>query len=165
MTICILFYSRTGNTREVASILEKKVKDKKKNVEPIEIQHTKKPGFFKAGRAAITKKELPIQNTDFDLDKYDLLMVGYPTWAGKPAPYIKTFMSKAENIKDKKVAFFNTCGGSIEDSKKTFDIIKQDLHNMGLSTTDHFLSLRMKKQKIIDGEQNIDDFVNKIISL
>ena len=164
MNIGIVFYSRTGNTREVASILETKLKDKKKNVELIEIQHSKKPGYFKAGRAAMVKKDLPIENTDFDMKKYELILVGYPTWAGRPAPYIKTYMSKADNIKDKRVAFFNTCAGSIEDSRKTFDIIKKELDYLGLSTTDHFIALRMKKEKIIDGEQNIDEFVSKIIS-
>jgi flavodoxin len=163
MNIGIVYYSRTGNTREIASIIEKKLKDKNKKVDLIEIHHTKKPGFIKAGRSAITKKDLPIENTDYDLKKYDLILVGYPTWAGRPASYVNTFMTKAENIKGKKYAVFNTCAGPIEDSRKTFDIIKDDLNNLGLSTTGHFLSLKMKKVKILDGEQNIDEFVSKII--
>ena len=164
MNIGIVYYSRTGNTREVASIIEKKLKGKNRNVEMIEIQHTKKPGVIKAGRSAITKKYLPIENSDFDLKKYDMILIGYPTWAGRPATYVNTFMSKAKNIKGKKVAVFNTCAGPTEDSRKTYNIMKEDLNNLGLKTTDNFISIRMKKEKILEGEQNIDDFVSKLIA-
>jgi hypothetical protein len=73
-------------------------------------------------------------------------------------------MSKAENIKGKKVAVFNSCAGPIQDSRKTYDILKDDLDNLGFITTDHFISIKMKKLKMLDGKQNIDDFVSKIIS-
>src|SRR4030042_3891710 len=57
MKIGIVYYSRTGNTRNAAQLLEKKLREKKAEVDLIEIEHVKKPGFFTAGRAAMKKKE------------------------------------------------------------------------------------------------------------
>ena len=162
MKVGIVYYSRTGNTRYIAGIIEKKLKGQKTDVDLIEIEHLKKPGFFKAGRAAIAQKELPIKNTEFDLKKYDFILVGFPTWAGKPSPYLKTFMGKAENVKGKKVAIFNTGGSSIDDRKNVITIINNDLNKLGLIETDNFLPFKMQKEKILDGEQNIDNFVKKL---
>ena len=83
MKICIIYYSRTGNTRNVAKLLEGKLKEQKADVELIEIEAVKKLGFLKAGIAAMTQKELPITNTDVDLKKYDKILVGSPTWGRK----------------------------------------------------------------------------------
>jgi multimeric flavodoxin WrbA len=35
-----------------------------------------------------------------------MILVGTPTWAGMPSPYLKTFLNKAENVKGKKGALF-----------------------------------------------------------
>ncbi len=43
MKVGIVYYSRTGNTREVAKIFEKKLKDQKINVDLVEVEHLKKP--------------------------------------------------------------------------------------------------------------------------
>ena len=134
MNVGIIYYSRTGNTRKVAEILKNKFEKSKKNVDLIEIKHTKKPGFFKAGRAAISQKELPIKNTDFDLKNYDTILVGSPTWAGKPAPYLRTFFNKAENIEGKKAGVFITCGGPGASNTKTSESIKEYLSSTGMET-------------------------------
>lgn len=162
MKIGIIYYSRTGNTKKVAKLLEEKIKKEKIEAELVEIKHTKKPGFFKAGYAAIKQKELPIINTDFCLKKYDLFLVGSPTWAGRPTPYIKSYFNKVENIKGKKAGIFFTCAGSVENAR-TGKIIKEYLKTKGVETYNEILKLQMKKEKILDGEKNIDNFVKTII--
>ena len=160
----IIFYSRTGNTRHVARIIEKNLKGKNAGVDLIEIEHLKKPGFLKAGRYAITEIDMPIKNSEFDLNKYDFLVFGSPVWAGRPAPYIKTFMNKAENIKGKKAAIFNTGEGSTDDRQRIIEMMNNNLENLGLSTIGSSLSLKMKKQEIQDGKQHINSFIDRIIS-
>jgi len=163
MKIGIVYYSRTGNTRHVAKLLEEKLKEKKADVELVEIEHIKKPGFFKAGRAAMAQNELPIKNTEFNLKKYDMILVGTPTWAGRPSPYLKTFLNKAENIKGKKGAIFSIGGTPIDNREKVVEIIKNDLKNIGIKATDDYLALRMKNEQIVEGEQDIDNFVKTVI--
>jgi len=163
MKIGIVYYSRTGNTKKAAQILEGKFKEGNAEVDLIEIQHVKKPGFFAAGRAGMKQEELPMKNTEFDLKKYDFIVTGSPTWGGSPSPFIKSFMSKAKNVKGKKVAVFSTCGGSISGREKFNGIFKTNMKNAGVKTVDNYLSLQMKKEKIVDGEQNIDSFVKTVL--
>ena len=69
MKIGIVYYSRTGNTKQGAKTLEEKLKEKNAEVELIEIEHVKKPGFFAAGKASMKQLELPIKNNHFDMQK------------------------------------------------------------------------------------------------
>ncbi len=163
MKIGIIYYSRTGNTRIAAKKLEEKLKNKKINVDIVEIKHTKKPGFFKAGYAAIRQKDLPITNTNFDLKKYNILLVGAPIWAGKPAPFVKTFINKAKNSEGKKAAIFLTCSSNPDKNVNAAEIISKYLEKINIKTIDGFFILKMKKNQIISGEQNIDNFIEKII--
>jgi len=163
MKIGIVYYSRTGNTRQIAKTLEENFKKKNAEVELIEIEHAKKPGFFTAGKASSKQLELPIKNTDFDMGKYDVVIAGSPTWAGKPSPFIKSFINKAVNIKGKKVAVFGTGMSPINKREQFINIMRNNLENVGIKTVDNFLAINFKRGKITDGEQNIDDFVKNIL--
>ena len=160
----IIYYSRTGNTKQAAETIEKKLKNKKIDVKLFEIKHVKKPGFFKAGYAAMRQKELPIIDVDFDLKKYDLLLFGSPIWAGKPAPFIKTFINKiGKTIRGKKTMVFLTCSSKPDKYVNAAKIVSKYLEKINIKTTDTFLILKMKKKQIITGTQDIDGFVEKII--
>jgi flavodoxin len=160
MKIGIVYYSRTGNTRQVAKTLEEKFKEKNAEVDLIEIEHVKRPHFFTAGKAASKQLELPIKNTDFNMEKYDLIIAGSPTWAAKPSPFMKIFINKAENIKGKKVAIFGTGMSPLNSREQFKEIIKNSLEKAGIKTFDSFLALQFRRGKLVDGEQNIDNFVN-----
>jgi flavodoxin len=162
MKIGIVYYSRTGNTRHVAKILEEKCTQKGADVDLIEIEHVKRPGFFAAGRASSRQLELPIKNTDFDMKKYDVILVGTPTWAGKPSPFMKEFLNKANNISGKKVAVFGTGMSPIDARDQFKEIMKSNLEKVGASTFDLFLTLQYKRGELVSGEQNIDNFVNTL---
>jgi len=165
MKIGIVYYSRTGNTRQAAKILEEKLKEKKAEVDLIEIEHVKRPGFFTAGKAASHQQDLPIKNTNFNMGKYDVIIAGSPTWAAKPSPFITLFMNKAENIKGKKVAIFGTGMSPINVREQFKEIIKNNLEKAGIKTFDSFLALQFKRGKLVDGEQNIDNFVNSVLKI
>jgi flavodoxin len=165
MKIGLVYYSRTGNTRQIAKKLEEKFKEKKAEVDLIEIEHVKKPGFFAAGKASMKQLELPIKNNHFDMEKYDVIIVGLPTWAGRPSPFVKSFLNKAENIKGKKVAVFGTGMSPIDKREQFKDIIKNDLKNVGIKVVENFLLIHFKRGRILDGEQNIDNFVNTVLKL
>jgi len=162
MKIGIVYYSRSGNTKKVAEILQERLKQQKAEAELIEIEHVKRPGFFSAGRAALADKELPIKNTDFDLKKYDTILVGSPTWGGRPSPFIKSFFNKAENYKGKKAGVFFTSGGATEKAH-TGKNIKDYLGDKGLKLIENSLPVQMRKESILDGEQNIDNFVETVM--
>ena len=163
MKIGIVYYSRTGNTRQVAKILQEKFKEKKADVDLIEIEQVKRPGFFTAGRASSKQLEVPIKNTDFNLGKYDVIIAGSPTWAGKPSPFITTFMKKAENIQGKKVAVFGTGMSPIDKRDQLKEIMKNNFEKAGIKTINGFLTLHYRNGQLVDGQQNIDSFVNNCL--
>ena len=119
------------------------------------------PGFLKAGSAAMKQKELPIKNPGYDLKPYDTLIIGAPTWAGRPSPFIKTFFNTAKNVKGKKAALFITCGG--EPREQTKELMTQTLEQVGLKVSEAFLGLQMKKGTITKGEQEVDSFIEMIM--
>jgi flavodoxin len=165
MKIGIVYYSRTGNTRQTAKILEEKLKEKNAEVDLIEIEHVKRPGFLTAGRASMKQQELPIKNIDFDMGKYDVILAGSPTWAGRPSPFIINFINKAENIKGKKIALFGTGMSPINAREQFKEIINNNLEKTGIKTFDSFLALQFKRGKLVDGKQNIDNFVNTVLKI
>ncbi len=159
MKIGIVYYSRTGNTKQIATMLQEKFKEKKADVDLIEIEHVKKPGFFAAGRASSKQLELPVKNTDFNMKKYDLVIAGSPTWAGKPSPFITTFLQKAENMSGKKVAVFGTGMSPIDKRDQFIGILKDHLEKAGTSTIEPFLTLTFSRGRLVDGQQNMDLFI------
>jgi flavodoxin len=163
MKIGIVYYSRTGNTREAATILQEKFKEKKADVDMIEIEHVKRPGFFSAGRASNRQLELPIKNTEFNMGKYDVIVAGSPTWAGKPSPFITTFMNKAVNMKGKKVCVFGTGMSPIDKRDQFKEIINNNFKQAGIKTVDAFLTLNYRRGHLADGQQHIDAFVNNCL--
>jgi flavodoxin len=165
MSIGIVYYSRTGNTRAAAHLLAEKLRTQNPSVDLIEIEAVKRPGFLAAGRAAMKEKELPIKNPNFDLGKYETLIVGSPTWADCCSPFIKTFFSSAKNIKGKNAVLFITGGGKPDHQGKPREMMKQNLTNFGIKTSDVFLGLQMNKGTIKDGEHQIDSYLQSILSL
>jgi flavodoxin len=158
-----VYYSRTGNTKAVAQLLAERLKQKKAVVDLVEIEAVKRPGFFAAGRLAMKQEDVPIKNTGVDLGKYSTLVVGAPTWAGCCSPVIKTFFSSAKNTKGKGASMFITGSGIPELQGKQRQMMQQYLSNAGVNPTDNFLGLKMNKGKILEGESQIDSFVNSIL--
>jgi flavodoxin len=163
MKIGIVYYSRTGNTRQVANMLQEKFKEKKAEVDLIEIEHEKKPGFFTAGRSAMKQQELPILNKDFDMEKYNLVVIGSPTWAGHPTPFMKTFLEKAKNMKGKNVAMFGTGMSPIGVRQQFMEIMKNTVTQAGAKSIDAFLAVNFKRGRLTDGQQHIDAFITNCL--
>lgn len=98
------------------------------------------------------------------MKKFDTLVIGTPTWAGNPSPYIGTFFNKTKNIKGKKAAVFVTGARNVETKERVVESIQKDLENLGMKIIDVSLPLRMKKEEIVDGDQNIEAFIKSILS-
>lgn len=164
MKIGIVYYSRTGNTKKVAELLKDNFENNKSQVDLIEIIHEKKLGFFKAGRAGMKQTELPIKNNDFDLSKYDSVIVGMPIWAFNPSPYFRSYFNNIKNLNGMKAGIFLTGGSEPDKNIEKGQVIKDYLDEKGASTIDSILTLQMQKgNRITSGKENIEEFVNKII--
>lgn len=153
MRIAILFYSKSGNTRRVAHLLANQMREKNADVDLFEIEVVKE-----------ARGQLAVKNTDLDLGGYDFIVAGSPVWYGKPAPFIETFVAKTQNIKGKKSALFLTGAMKPDRQSNALKVLRNSLEMRGLTAIDCSLALKMKKGRIVLGEEDVDGFVKAILS-
>jgi menaquinone-dependent protoporphyrinogen IX oxidase len=124
MRVLIVYYSRTGLTKKIATLISTKIKsdldeitDKKKRTGPMR--------YIIAGRDAM-KKRLTGILYERDPKDYDLILIGGPVWAWAVTPAIRTYLDKnADALKIKKLAFFATQGSS--GAEKKFEAMEEIL--------------------------------------
>lgn len=107
----IVYYSRTGNTRVVAELIQEKI-----GGDLIEIQtKTPRPQNYKSevrqNEQEQNEKVLPELKSAIDnFNEYDRIFIGFPTWNMALPQVIVTFL-KNYDFSDKTVIPFNTNGG------------------------------------------------------
>ncbi|MEW6170522.1 MAG: flavodoxin [Candidatus Omnitrophota bacterium] len=114
----IIFYSYSGNTRKVASVLSNYLKEKNYEVDFIDLEALDESNSFLGQcRRAFSKTKALIKETNFDLANYDLICISTPIWAFKPAPAVNTFLDKCFNLENKKIILFSTYGSGTGNTK------------------------------------------------
>lgn len=112
----VVFYSRTGTTKEVGKIIARKL-----NAEIEEIKDTVDRsgarGYLISGRDAMQRKFTQLHPLKNNLNEYDLVIIGTPVWGWNMSVPIRTYITQQKD-NFKKIAFFCTMGGSGD--KKTF---------------------------------------------
>ncbi len=136
MKTLVVFYSRTGTTRKVASDIAKRL-----GCETEEIVDTKKRSgvlnYLSSGRDARNKKLTKLEDPKKDPSEFDLVVIGTPCWAGKMSVPVRTYISlKKDGFR--KVAFFYTAGGRGEGipSDMSEACGKTPLATLGITTKD-----------------------------
>jgi flavodoxin len=109
MNALVVFYSRTGVTKQVAEALAQSL-----NCDSEELIDTKKRsgplGFILAGKDAKAKKLTKLTDIKRDPALYDLVILGTPIWAGTLSSATRTYIVNNQ-LNFKRVAFFCTNGG------------------------------------------------------
>lgn len=106
--ILCIYYSRTGNTKkamgEIAAVLDAELVEIHDAVERSGWQ-----GWLRCGRDSMRKTTQPLSHfeTDKPLDRYKLVIVGTPVWAGRCSSPARTFL-KDHGKKLKNVAYVVT---------------------------------------------------------
>lgn len=121
--VLIVYLSRTKNTKAVAEIIQKNVGG---DLIELELQNPYTENY-KATVDKVTKENetgfLPLLKTKIDnIEKYDVVFVGFPTWGMKLPPPMKSFL-KQYNLKGKIIIPFNTNAGYGVGS--SFDTVKE----------------------------------------
>ena len=108
MKSLVVYYTRTGNARFVAETIAAEIGADVEEVIDLK-KRTGVLGYLSGGSDARRGKETEIASTKKSPAEYDLVIVGTPVWAGRPAPAILTYLKK-HDFADKKVAVFFTQG-------------------------------------------------------
>jgi flavodoxin len=106
--ILIVYLSRTNNTKAVAEMIQKKVGGK---LVALELEKPYPENYQATVQQVVKENEtgyLPRLKTKIDsIEKYDVLFVGFPTWAMKMPPPVKSFLHQYD-LGGKIVIPFNT---------------------------------------------------------
>lgn len=121
--ILIVYLSRTNNTKAIAEIIHENVGGM---LVALELQNPY-PENYKAIVDQVAKENesgfLPPLKTKIDnIQEYDMVFVGFPTWGMQLPPPMKTFL-KQYNLSGKTIVPFNTNGGYGIGS--TFNTVKE----------------------------------------
>jgi len=154
MKALVVFYSKTGITKEVAVRISEELDC---DIEEIFDVKSRKGfiGFIKSCIESAFRIMPKIKETEVDPEKYDIVIIGTPIWAGNMASPVRTYLSQ-NNEKLDKVAFFCTMQG--DDYKKTF------LEMERVSESEPLACLALKDEEIKKEMhiKRIKEFIKKI---
>lgn len=156
--ILVVYYSRTGNTKKVALRIAKKFQadileliDKKERNGIISI------GI--AGRDAIVGNLTELEPYKINLNDYNLILIGTPSWFRNITPAIRTFIAE-NDLSKKNIGLFATT--NITGVDKALEQLAK------IISKDKFSSLPLLPLKGGDFKDDIlnkkvDDFYNRVI--
>ncbi len=164
MKIGIIVYSKTGNTKKIANLMKTSLEKQSHKVDIIDVIAEQQPGFFKAGYLAIRQKKLAISNDSIDISSFDLVLIGCPVWAGKPAPFIHSMVLKSTGFEKIKTAIFITCAGGEESGSKVIDLIQSTLEEEKADVLPISLIVHMSRKGEIKKEMPpVKDFLSQVL--
>ena len=106
MKALVVFYSRNGNTKKVAGKISRSLKADSEEIFDLK-SRSGIWGWIFGGRDAYMKKSTEIKQ-EINPQKYDLVVIGTPIWAGTMTPAVRSYLKRHKL--NKKVAFFCTAG-------------------------------------------------------
>lgn len=154
MKSLIVYYSRTGNTKNIAETICRKLGA---DIEEI-IDHKNRKGFFGfllSGNEAFLKKTVPIEELKNDITQYDLLIIGTPIWAGNISTPVNSLLKKYSD-KIEEFAFFSTSTGP--DSQKALLNLEQIVPHKPIAS----VNIGYRDIKIKSHLKKIDEFLATI---
>jgi len=165
MKIAIIYYSKSGNTKQIAERIKQQAEQLNHSVHIIETKPEKQIGFLKAVYCAIRQKTLPIKNDTLNIADYDFVFVGCPVWAGKPAPFIKSMVQKTVHFDGKKTSVFITCGGGEKPESKVINLFQSYLKGKNADLVDMSLIVHMSGKGEIKKEiPSVKEYISTILN-
>lgn len=119
----VVFHSRSGTTRRVASAIAESLK-----TDIDEIVDLKKRsglfGYLGAGRDAWRRSLTPIGEPAKDPAGYELVIVGTPVWVGRMSSPVRSYLDRYKG-RFGAVGFFCTCGGKNDEAALFADMAEE----------------------------------------
>ncbi|MBQ6540300.1 MAG: flavodoxin [Oscillospiraceae bacterium] len=113
--------------------------------------------FLWGGKSAVMEEKPALKPYDFNASEYDLIIIGFPVWAGNVAPPLRTFV-KENDLKGKRLAAFACQGGSGAEKA-----LKKLLYAIGTDEFEAELVLNDPKDRPDEGnEAKIREFCGKL---
>jgi len=149
MKTIIIYFSGSGNTRIVANTLSENL-----STDLIEVKDLKKRDSFlgriSSGIDAFRENKTRISPETIDLEDYNLIYFGTPTWAGNPSPAIITLIDKCD-LQGKDIVLFATMSNS--GGQSAIKRMEEKVKNRGARVVESF-TIRTKNKSYADLEED-----------
>jgi NAD(P)H dehydrogenase (quinone) len=163
--VAILFYSRTGNTKKIAELLNDRLRQHEIETDLIEIEVEGKVNFRRIGKMSKDIADIPLLNPDYSLSGYDLIVIGTPVWTGNPALPCLSYLQRLEKNGEKRIALFLTGMRATRKNENVMDALEKELSKLGYDNIIARLILKFRRSKLVGGEESILEFVDSLIHI
>lgn len=123
MKSIVIYFSTTGNTKTAAESIAKKTGSDIEELKAVQAWPTNFDDLAALAQKQRDTNVHPEISSQINLDNYDKIYLGYPTWYEQPPMIINSFFDKFD-LDNKTVVPFSTSGSS------TFEITAPYVHNM-----------------------------------
>lgn len=154
----VIYFSLEGNTKYAAELIGKTLGADLIPLIPAKAYPTGNfAKYFWAGKSATFRERPKLKPFSFDPDKYDLVILGTPIWAGTFASPLRTFIRR-NKLTGKKIALFASCAGG--PAEKCFAQLEKKLPGCTLLSTLRLVDpLKGDKQEL---DESIAGFCAKL---
>jgi len=125
MRVLVAVYSKTFNTRKVATAIREAM-----SADLTVIEDIKPRGRTLGAIQATLRWKSAIKPCRTDMNNYDLLIICCPTWSKSPPPVINGYIAELLHVEGKKLAVAVTMGSSGGD--RVVSRIRHTLENKGM---------------------------------
>ena len=115
MNRAVVYYSLSGNTKEAAKVIARKLEAKIFEIDLVkQLPKNTVRQMLVGGMQSTFGRRPKIKGVPDNIDYYDEIILGMPVWAGMPASPVNTFI-KNYGVADKIDAVFTFSGGGDND--------------------------------------------------
>ena len=154
MKVLVVVYSRSGNTRRLAREISGNFDGDLEDLEDLK-DRSGILGYLRSGWDSFRGKETEIGSIKYDPSDYQLVILGFPIWAGSIPPAIRTYLRK-EGDKIDNLASFCTMKGS--DPDKAYS----EINNILDTDSTYTLSVKEKNLENDSYTEDLNNFLNNI---
>ncbi len=152
----VVFYSRTGTTKKVASVISDNLNGTLEEIVDT-VDRSGISGYAAAREDALLKRNTVIKEIHNDPALFDLIVIGTPVWLHTVSNPIRTYISQNKD-KFKTVAFF--CTQDVAGSESTFQEMSRLCEKLPIS------SLQLTANEVASGEfiTSVGQFIDELLA-
>lgn len=125
--ILIAYYSYSGNTEKAAKEIQAQTNGTLSEITRNENYPENYDEFTEIAEQEILNEETPdITISVEDIEKYDVIFIGYPIWWNKAPAMIRTLLTKYDFSGKTIIPFCTSSSDGIENSLEVFDLVKEN---------------------------------------
>ena len=111
MKALVAYYSRTGHTAQVAEAFQRALDAKGVSVEVLRLHRRQEAGFLACGFEARRGAKPAMVELPMDVSGYDMILLGFPTWAGRASSPANSMVAGIQNVDGKQCILFSVSAG------------------------------------------------------